>query len=654
MIGRGVRSARLRVCTLESRLTPAVTSTLLNGVLTVLGDSAANNLQVNLSGSNLVVPATGKSFPSASVTTIVVDGQSGDDTITIGAGITQSAWLFGGSGNDIINDTGSGPSMILGGNGNDTINAGQGNDTIYGNSGADTINDTQGVNSLFQAGPAQTASIDSLSSQIVTLVNQQRAANGLPALTVNATLTFSAKSHSDQMAQQSSVQGLAEAMSHTLMGVALPSMVSRVSYAGYDYTNVGENIAFGFTGANDVMQAWMNSPGHRANILDPNYTEIGVSVRANNDGILYFTQNFGRPLGASSGGTINGQSVASIVPGGSSGGGSTGGGTTGGGSTGGGTTTGGGSTTTVTSAPSIVAVGAGAGATPTVVVYNAVTGAQIRRFDAYESGFRGGVRVATGDVNGDGFDDIVTAAGAGGGPHVRVIDGKTGNDLHSFFAYGAGFTGGVFVAAGDVNGDGKADIITGAGAGGGPHVRVFSGANGKELASFFAYGASFSGGVNVAAGDLNADGKAEVITGTGRGGGPLVRVFGNSNFTEVYSFYAYASSFLGGVNVASGDVNGDGRADIITGAGFGGGPHVQVFSGLDRSILQSFFAYSASFNGGVAVAAADQDGDGKADVLVGGGAGASNAARVFSGVSLYQVRSYAPFDPSFLGGCFVG
>src|SRR5205814_1813081 len=98
-------------------------------------------------------------------------------------------------------------------------------------------------------------------------------------------------------------------------------------------------------------------------------------------------------------------------------------------------------------------------------------------FFAYDPNFHGGVQVATGDVNGDGVDDVITGAGPGGGPHVKVFDGATGAVLRSFFAYDDAFRGGVFVAAGDVNKDGFADVVTGAGAGGGPHVRVFSGAD---------------------------------------------------------------------------------------------------------------------------------------------------------------------------------
>src|SRR5437762_3101707 len=85
------------------------------------------------------------------------------------------------------------------------------------------------------------------------------------------------------------------------------------------------------------------------------------------------------------------------------------------------------------------------------------------------------VIVAAGDVNGDGYPDVVCAAGPGGAPNVRVFDGRDGTPLGgpfaSFFPYDPAFSGGAFVAAGDVNGDGLADVITGAGPGGGPDVK---------------------------------------------------------------------------------------------------------------------------------------------------------------------------------------
>jgi hypothetical protein len=151
---------------------------------------------------------------------------------------------------------------------------------------------------------------------------------------------------------------------------------------------------------------------------------------------------------------------------------------------------------------------------------------------------------------------------------VRVLrlNGSTPTEVASFYAYNPAFTGGVYVAAGDVTGDGVAKIITGAGPGGGPHVRVIglgSGGALTELASFYAYDAAFIGGVHVAAGDVSGDGVAKLITGAGPFGGPHVRVLDLSGggITELASFYAYDPAFIGGVFVASAqpmDVDGAG------------------------------------------------------------------------------------------------
>src|SRR5262245_30379381 len=158
-------------------------------------------------------------------------------------------------------------------------------------------------------------------------------------------------------------------------------------------------------------------------------------------------------------------------------------------------------------------------------------------FTPYSS-FTGGVRVAMGDFDGDGNDELVTAAGPGGGPHVIVWtlnpDGSVGGVIDSFFAYGSTFLGGVFVATGDIDGDGIDELVTAPDAGGGPHVKIFSDTNRNGKLSdnlvdqFFPFG-GFTGGVRVALGNTNNTGGDEVIVAAGPGGGPHVIVYTDAN-----------------------------------------------------------------------------------------------------------------------------
>jgi hypothetical protein len=101
-------------------------------------------------------------------------------------------------------------------------------------------------------------------------------------------------------------------------------------------------------------------------------------------------------------------------------------------------------------------------------------------------------------VTGDGFADVITGAGEGGGPHVRVFDGVTGADAGGFFAFEPTFAGGVRVAAGAVTADGRVDIIAGSGPGRAAAFRVFD-ATGMQVSDVTAYGAAFTGGLFVAA-----------------------------------------------------------------------------------------------------------------------------------------------------------
>ncbi|HEY1376608.1 MAG TPA: VCBS repeat-containing protein, partial [Gemmataceae bacterium] len=222
---------------------------------------------------------------------------------------------------------------------------------------------------------------------------------------------------------------------------------------------------------------------------------------------------------------------------------------------------------------------------PPVVTVTRPDGSVLAQVLAYDPAFRGGVSAALGEIDGNpNTIELVTGAGPGGGPHVKVfsIDATGAITLEaSFLAFAPGFTGGVSVAAGDITGDGRAEVVVGAGPGGGPHVRSFI-VNPfisvvpvpGPLGSFFAFAAGFRGGVNVAAGDLTGDGRAEVVTVPSAGFAPHVRVWqvANGTATDIGSFFAFEPSFTGGVSPAVADVNGDGRAEIVVTPGAGGGP----------------------------------------------------------------------------------
>jgi len=182
------------------------------------------------------------------------------------------------------------------------------------------------------------------------------------------------------------------------------------------------------------------------------------------------------------------------------------------------------------------------GGGPRIVIYSLPSNGQVQLqanfFGINDTNFRGGVRTAVGDVNGDGTPDLVVAAGYGGGPRVAIYDGKTVlsgtptelvNDFFAFPGADAGsLCNGVYVAVGDVNGDGFDDLIFGAGSGGAPRVFILSGqqvvsegvaaAQASPIANFFVNGDSTDrGGVRVAT--LNATGSdsADLVVGSGSG-----------------------------------------------------------------------------------------------------------------------------------------
>ncbi len=294
---------------------------------------------------------------------------------------------------------------------------------------------------------------------------------------------------------------------------------------------------------------------------------------------------------------------------------------------------------------------------PVVSVLDAATGETLFRFAAYAADMTRGVRVAVGDVNGDGVSDVVTAPGPGGGPHVRAFSGVDGSVLLNFFAFEPAFRGGASVAVGDADGDGRTDVVVGAGPGGGPRVSVIDPADLSVKQDFFAFDPGLRTGVEVTVGDFGRDIGPAVAAAPGRGGGPVVQLFrltagGAEPLTAAFAGYPDART---GLNLAAADLDGDGAAELVTGAG-DGEPEVRVLAPADGwAERQRFFAgLPTERRRGVRVAVVPAGGERPAVIVTGNGIGDPAAVGVFDATGGRTLAYTPPGDGSATYGVFVG
>lgn len=231
-------------------------------------------------------------------------------------------------------------------------------------------------------------------------------------------------------------------------------------------------------------------------------------------------------------------------------------------------------------------------------------------FFAYSDGYPANSQIIISDINNDNEEETLVNSGG----IISIY--KNNIKLREFKPYDGKFKGELSLAVADLNGDGTKEIITGAGSGGGPHVRIFNEFGKILTGGFFAYDKGFRGGVKVAVMDLNGDGTQEIITGAGIGGGPHIRIFDKDGRSLTGGFFAYNQSFRGGVSLAVGDINGDGQKEIITVPQSKIAPEVKIYS-KDGKMLKSFLAYDTTFASGFRVMSDDLDNDGIYEILVG-------------------------------------
>lgn len=217
-------------------------------------------------------------------------------------------------------------------------------------------------------------------------------------------------------------------------------------------------------------------------------------------------------------------------------------------------------------------------------------------------GYRGGMNVASGDITGDGVKESIVAGGKGGESRVNVYDAS--GLIKTFYAFIPGETSGMGtdVAVGDVDGDGVGELITSGYTNSlGSRIAVYKYTNGNmiKLQEFNVFNAHY-GVARVASGDTNGDGTDEIIAGANAGGGPRVNIL-DMNGNILKTQHVYDSAFSGGVDVAVGDVFGDNRDDVVVAPLTAGNSLIRVLN-QDLTMVYQFYAYTYAYVGGVNIA----------------------------------------------------
>jgi hypothetical protein len=231
-------------------------------------------------------------------------------------------------------------------------------------------------------------------------------------------------------------------------------------------------------------------------------------------------------------------------------------------------------------------------------------------FFVFEEKYDGGVQIAHIDIDGNGLtDDLLVVTGN----KVEAWQ-HDGQRFLKVYPYTANFKGNLLVAVGDLTGDGRIEIVVAPEYGYPFPIKVYSRFGQKIQDDWFPFGKKYIGGYSLAIGDVHTNSGNELVIGAGKGSHPYVNVF-SQQFQALQKWFAYESTFLGGVNVAVGNVDGVGKDEIVVGPGRGKAPLIKVFDGVGEQVGSTISAYTSFANDGIDVRVVDVDFDGREDII---------------------------------------
>lgn len=284
-----------------------------------------------------------------------------------------------------------------------------------------------------------------------------------------------------------------------------------------------------------------------------------------------------------------------------------------------------------------------------VIAYNQ-KGKKIFSFTPYPSSYSGEFKVISADVNGDKKAEIITATGQGMKSYIRVYrvitkknNKKKIKHLSSFYAYGKKFNRGVNLEVADFNRDKKYEIVV-APQSGYKKIKIYQYNTKKKKFTLFKevkpYSKSFKGGISLGIGDVNNDGKADLITAPQSYAKKKTKVkvyIYNSNtkkFQLLKKFRPYSKKFFGGIEVRVGDVNGDQQKEIITVPNSYFSPLAKIYqyNSITKKInlLAKYYVFKKNYKNGVNLEVADVDDNGKDELVVTPNQGYKPQVRVLS------------------------